>query len=90
MNTEKIKYLVINLPESETRRNSILEQAVKHGIRIELVEAVSGKSLTEAQRAMYLPHERSKRFVRHLSDNEQACLHSHRKALEIFLASESE
>ncbi len=46
MNTEKIKYLVINLPESEKRRNCILEQAVKHGIRIELVEAVSGKALT--------------------------------------------
>lgn len=90
MNAEKIKYLVINVPESEKRRNCILEQAVKHGIRIELVEAVSGKALTEAQRDMYQPHERSKRFVRHLSDNEQACLHSHRKALEIFLASESE
>lgn len=87
---KKVKYLVINLPDSEKRRSCIMEQAVRHGITIEVVEAVSGRTLTDEQKAMYLPRERGKIFTRQLSNNEQACVHSHRKALELFLESDAE
>lgn len=83
-------YLAINLPASQSRRDNLKEQELRCGIRIQLVEAVSGADLTDEQKNMYNAAERSKIYTNHLTANEQACVHSYRKALSTFLASGAE
>ncbi len=87
MYSEDIIFLAINLPASQHRRDNLKQQEESQGIRIQLVEAISGSALTDAQKAMYQAEERSKAFPQQLTLNEQACVHSHRKALETFLKS---
>lgn len=90
MKKNTIAFFAINLPGSVERRENVYRQAERCGIDIQLVEAVSGATLTEEQKAMYDAKARLKHFERHLTPNEQACMHSHRKALEQFLASDAE
>lgn len=89
MNSEDIIFLAINLPASQHRRDNLKQQEESQGIRIQLVEAISGSALTDAQKAMYQAEERSKAFPQQLTLNEQACVHSHRKAMEVFLKSDA-
>ena len=86
---ESITYLCINLPQAEERRKSILAQAERLGVNIQLVEAVAGKDLP-AEVPEYDRKRRKKLFTKDLSANEIACTLSHKKALRTFLESEAE
>lgn len=88
MSAPRILYLAINLPASVERREHIANQAREHRIEIQIVEAVAGKTLTDEQKAMYNYRKRESMYITHLTPNEQACVHSHRKALSTFLASD--
>lgn len=90
MKEPEILYMAINLPKSVDRREHMARQAEEHGISIQIVEAVAGATLTDEQKAMYDARKRETMYVRHLSSNEQACVHSHRKALGIFLESSAD
>lgn len=90
MTDKKLIYLAINLPASQERRDNLKFQAEKCGIKIKLVEAISGATLTEEQKAMYEVNQRMRMYPKHLTANEQACVHSHRKALQTFLDSPAE
>lgn len=87
MATPSVIYLAINLPKSVERRVLVEQQAQKAGITIQIVPAVAGADLTEEQRRMYDTQRRAAMYTTHLSPNEQACMHSHLKALRTFLAS---
>ena len=87
MPTPSINYYVINLPRSKDRINSILAQAHRNNIELQIVEATAGCNLTESDRADYDVKRRSRYFARDLSDNEIACMISHRRALKTFLDS---
>ena len=89
MDSEDVIFLAINLPASRHRRDNLKRQEEAQGISIQLVEAVSGSELTDEQKAMYREKERSKSFPLQMTPNEQACVHSHRKAMEVFLKSEA-
>lgn len=88
MSAPRILYLAINLPASVERREHIERQAAAHGITIQIVEAVAGKTLNEKQKEMYDSRKRESMYLTHLTPNEQACVHSHRKALATFLESD--
>lgn len=90
MKEKTIVFYAINLPGSVERRENVERQAAACDIDIQIVEAVSGATLTEEQKAMYDAVGRMKNYERHLTPNEQACVHSHRKVLEMFLASGAE
>ena len=85
-----IVYLAINLPSSIERREHMMSEGQKHGINIQIVEAVSGETLTPEQKAMYNSRMRESMYINHLSPNEQACVHSHRKALQAILDSQAD
>lgn len=89
MNSDDVIFLAINLADSQNRRDNLKRQEEAQGIRIQLVEAISGSSLTDEQKAMYQEKERSKVFPLQMTLNEQACVHSHRKAMEVFLKSKA-
>ncbi len=86
----KILYLAINLPSSTERRENIIRQGKEHNIAIQIVEAVSGKTLTPEQQSMYNARKRESMYLSHLTPNEQACVHSHRKALQTLLDSDAD
>lgn len=86
MKEPNIVYLAINLPSSIERREHIQQQGASIGITVQIVEAVSGKTLTDEQKQMYDSRKRESMYITHLTPNEQACVHSHRKALGTFLA----
>ena len=90
MASPKIIYLAINLPSSIERREHIIREGESQGISIQIIEAVSGKSLTPEQKAMYDSRKRESMYLSHLTANEQACAHSHRKALQILLDSDAD
>ena len=90
MTDTKIIYLALNLPASQERRDNLKIQAEKFGIDIKLIEAVSGATLTEEQKSMYRPTTRALMYPTQLRPNEQAYLHSYRKALQTFLDSPAE
>lgn len=90
MSHDNIIYLAINLRHAQSRRDNLKEQELRCGIRIQLVEAVSGADLTDEQKAMYNAEKRSKIYTKQLTLNEQACVHSFRKALATFLASDAQ
>ena len=87
MNSPSVIYLAINLPRSSARRAMLAEQARVAGIDIQIVPAVSGAELTPAQKAMYNSRKRAGMYPADLTPNEQACMHSHLKALRTFLES---
>lgn len=91
MSTPNILYLAINLPWAEERRRSILDQAKRFGVDIQIVSAVAGKDLDLNSDAHGYSHAmRSKYFTKDLLPNEVACTLSHRKALEKYLATDAD
>ena len=90
MASPKIIYLAINLPSSTSRREHIINEGKKHGIDIQIIEAVAGKTLTDEQKALYDTRRRESMYISHLTPNEQACAHSHRKALQTFITSDAD
>lgn len=90
MSTSSVIYLAINLPKSAERRELLAEQEKKAGITIQIVPAVAGADLTDEQRALYDTRRRASMYTTDLTPNEQACMHSHLKALRTFLASDAD
>ena len=90
MSLNNVIFLAINLPASQSRRDNLKEQEAKCGINIQLVEAVAGATLTDEQKSMYNAAKREACYTKHMTANEQACVHSFRKALTTFLASDAE
>ena len=85
-----VLYLVINLPSSADRKMSMLEQGEKFGLDLRIVEAVAGKTLSQEQLDLYDAKGRRRYYNFDLTNNEIACVLSHRKCLEIFLKSGAE
>ena len=90
MSEPHILYLAINLPASVERRKHIVQEGKKQGLDIQIVEAVAGRALTPEQKAMYDVRKRESMYFTHLTPNEQACVHSHRKALRTLLESDAD
>lgn len=86
-----ILYLAINLPRAEKRRMAILEQAEHHGIDIRIINAIEGAQLDlEHQDYGYDKRARHRYHTTDLLPNEIACVLSHKKALQTFLASDAD
>lgn len=85
---DQILFLTINLPGSVERRKAILAQAERFHLDLHIVPAVSGKELTPEQKACYDSKRRLRSYSQDLLANEQACVHSHRRALKTFLDSD--
>lgn len=86
-----ILYLVINLPQAEKRRRSIMAQAERFGVNIQIVPAIEGKDLDLETDAHGYSHKmRRKYFTKDLLANEVACTLSHRKALEQYLSTDAD
>lgn len=90
MSCPTVMYLVINLLSSADRRENMLAQAATHGLDIEMLPAVSGAELTAEQRACYDENRLRRYYNYRLTVNEIACVLSHRKAMETFLASKAD
>lgn len=87
MSKPSVLYLAINLPRSGERRQSILAQAEKFGIDLQIVDAVDGKDIVVQEMDCYDLNTRRRYFYTDLTSNEVACVLSHRKALKLFLDS---
>lgn len=85
-----VKYYAINLQREGEQRENMLRQARERGIEIEIIAAVTGQNLSECERADYDRKKRLKFFPRELTDDEIACIASHRKALQTFLESNAD
>lgn len=62
-------------------------QAEALGLDLHFIEAVDGRSLSERERAAYQAWRRGWTWRAAMTPNEIACVHSHRKAMQAFLAS---
>lgn len=89
MNPSSLIYLCINLPQSQDRRDSIMSQAQKLGLNIQLVTAVHGSDIS-GHAEDYDSRARLRTHLRDLSPNQQACVLSHKKALAAFLSTDAE
>lgn len=87
MNSQDVKFYVINLPSAEGRREFMLCQAEDAGVSVEIVSAISGSELKPEDRTSYDWQRRARYMPTGLSDNEVACVLSHRKTLKAFLDS---
>lgn len=77
-----MRILVINLTRATDRRTKMEQQAARLGVTIDILEAVDGKMISNAERAM-VDHTRRKSITPYpLSDNEIACWLSHKKAMQ--------
>lgn len=90
MQSPSVLYLAINLPWSTQRRESILSQAQRFQLNIRIVEAIDGKKLSKEDAAAYSVEYRRRIYHDDLTDNEIACVLSHRKALKQFLDSDAD
>jgi glycosyl transferase family 25 len=76
-----MRIYVLNLPRATGRRAQIERAAAALGISLDLVEAVDGQTLTDAERGL-VDHRRRRRITSYpLSDNEIGCWLSHRRAM---------
>lgn len=80
-------YLAVHLERAEHRLSSLLRQAERFGIPIQLVPAIDGGDLTDKDLWRYDQKRRHAEFTSDLLPNEHACILSHCKALEVFLRS---
>lgn len=87
---DNVKIYYINLDRAPERRESIERQAKEHGITIERITAVDGRTLDSATLTRYDSMRRRKEFLNDLSINEHACTLSHLKALETLIASKAD
>lgn len=87
MQEPSIIYLAINLPQAEARRKSLMEQAQRLELPLQLVTALSGKDLTENELKCYDAKAHNRRYSFEMMPNQKACVLSHRKALKTFLDS---
>jgi glycosyl transferase family 25 len=82
-----MRIYVLNLPRATGRRAQITRAGAALGISLDLIEAVDGQTLTDAERGL-VDHRRRRRFTPHpLSDNEIGCWLSHRRAMQALVVS---
>jgi len=82
-----MRILVINLARADERRRHMERQLSAFGLAFERVEAIDGRNLAAADRAL-VDHDRRRRITPYpLSDNEIGCWLSHRRALSDAAAS---
>lgn len=88
----RIKTYVINLPESEARREYIRKETAKYPfLDVELVEGIKGKYLTEEELKQRFARKHFFRlYSRYPTPGEIGCTLSHRKCYERLLASEEQ
>lgn len=79
-------FLCINLDRAPERRAAMLAEAQRIDIELQFVQAVDGRNL-DLDEAKGYDREGRLRYAPDLRPNEVACVLSHRKALETFLAS---
>jgi glycosyl transferase family 25 len=78
---------VINLARATERRQKMQAQADALGIHLDFIEAVDGKTITDADRAL-VDHEKRRRITPYpLTDNEIGCWLSHRRAMQRLIES---
>lgn len=77
-----MRILVINLMRATERRQKMERQAADLGMHFDFLEAVDGKIISDAERAL-VDHTKRKSITPYpLSDNEIACWLSHKKAMQ--------
>ena len=85
---EEFVFLCINLKSSTVRRSRMEALALDVGIDLQLIEGVTASdSNLDQDKRRYNVWKRRQRYATDLSPAELACVHSHAKALEAFLAS---
>jgi glycosyl transferase family 25 len=78
---------VLNLPRATGRRAQIERTAAAAGVSLDVIEAVDGQKLTDAERGL-VDHRRRRRISPYLlSDNEIGCWLSHRRAMQALVES---
>ena len=87
----KVIYLAINLESSHERRESLLREAGKYDIPVQIVPAVNGKEMSPEERAERYRPEYTQRYHNYsLTPAEIGCTLSHHLALDKFLESDAE
>ncbi len=82
-----MRVYVLNLVRATERRAKIERAATAVGATLDFIEAVDGRTLTDAERGL-VDHRRRRRISPYLlSDNEIGCWLSHRRAMQTLLAS---
>ena len=82
-----MRIYVLNLARAADRRAHIERAADAVGITVDFIEAVDGRTLTDAQRTL-VDHRRRRRITPFLlSDNEIGCWLSHRRAMHALVDS---
>lgn len=84
---QEFEIYVINLDRAPRRREAMQAQARSLSVSVQFVQAIDGQSLPDAAAAAYLRGWRRRTWRADLTPNEIACVLSHRKALQGFLAS---
>lgn len=84
--TPEIVYYAINLPDCDSRRESIARQALAAGIAVTFIEAVDGRKEKPDTSRHRLKTGTWDWHGHELSGPQIGCLLSHRNALEAFLA----
>ncbi len=77
-----MKIYVINLARATERRKKMQAQADKLGIQLDFIEAVDGKTMSDADRALVDHAKRRKISLYPLTDNEIGCWFSHRRCMQ--------
>src|ERR1700761_2874783 len=82
-----MRIYVLNLARAADRRAHIERAADAVGVTLDVIEAVDGRTLTDAQRKL-VDHRRRRRITPFLlSDNEIGCWLSHRRAMQALVKS---
>jgi glycosyl transferase, family 25 len=82
-----MRIYVLNLARAADRRAHIERAATAAGVTLDFIEAVDGRTLTDAQRDV-VDHRRRRRITPYLlSDNEIGCWLSHRRAMRALVES---
>jgi glycosyl transferase family 25 len=85
-----MRIVVINLARATERRRKMEAQFAGLDVPFEFLEATDGKTITEAERAL-VDHKHRRRITPYpLTDNEIGCWLSHRRAMELLIASGDE
>jgi glycosyl transferase family 25 len=82
-----MRVYVLNLVRATERRTRIERAAAAVGVKLDFIEAVDGRTLTDVERGL-VDHRRRRRISPYLlSDNEIGCWLSHRRAMQALIAS---
>jgi len=82
-----MRIYVINLARATERRRKMQAQADALGVHLDFIEAVDGKTITDADRRL-VDHTRRRRITPYpLTDNEIGCWLSHCRAMQLLIES---